>query len=106
MTQGENSAGPTELNILSRYNPRNLAFWILGKTIKWGYGSGLSTSRFLDNYPHLPSKKLKSVTATVRMFDFNEARAAVEAEGVYIGGWSLKQAIMPSKKANGTERDP
>lgn len=33
------------------------------------------------------------------MFGFQEARAAVEAEGVYIGGWSLKQAVVPEKNA-------
>lgn len=29
---------------------------------------------------------------------FNEDRAAVEAEGVYIGGWSLKRAFIPKKR--------
>ena len=27
------------------------------------------------------------------MLGFDKARAAVEAEGVYVGGWSLKQAF-------------
>lgn len=31
------------------------------------------------------------------MFDFNKKRAEVEAEGVFIGGWSLKKAIKPTK---------
>ena len=33
------------------------------------------------------------------MFGFNEARAAVEAEGVYVGGWSLKNAVTRQKDA-------
>jgi hypothetical protein len=33
------------------------------------------------------------------MFGFSEARAAVEAEGVYIGGWSLKNAVTRQKDA-------
>jgi hypothetical protein len=33
------------------------------------------------------------------MFNFSEARAAVEKEGVYIGGWSLKQAFVPRRDA-------
>lgn len=31
------------------------------------------------------------------MFGLDKARAAVESEGVYIGGWSLRQAIWPKK---------
>lgn len=31
------------------------------------------------------------------MFDLNAARAAVHAEGVFIGGWSLKKAFVPDK---------
>lgn len=38
------------------------------------------------------------------MFNFKQARTEVESEGVYIGGWSLKQAIWPSKKAGHGER--
>ncbi|KAK3628525.1 hypothetical protein LTR56_018570 [Elasticomyces elasticus] len=34
------------------------------------------------------------------MFNFGAARAAVQAEGVYIGGWSIKQALV----ANNAER--
>ena len=37
------------------------------------------------------------------MFGFDEARSAVEAEGVYIGGWSLKQAVIPEKHAAQTK---
>jgi hypothetical protein len=33
------------------------------------------------------------------MFGFSEARAAVEAEGVYIGGWSFKNAVTRQKDA-------
>ncbi|KAK5175461.1 uncharacterized protein LTR77_000600 [Saxophila tyrrhenica] len=31
---------------------------------------------------------------------FKDSRAAVEAEGVYIGGWSLKNAFVPKKHAD------
>lgn len=31
------------------------------------------------------------------MFGFSEARAAIEAEGVYIGSWSLKNAVTRQK---------
>jgi hypothetical protein len=38
------------------------------------------------------------------MFKLNQARAAIESEGVYIGGWDIKQAIWPSKNArNGND---
>lgn len=30
--------------------------------------------------------------------DFARARREVEAEGVYIGGWGIKNAIIPRKK--------
>jgi hypothetical protein len=33
------------------------------------------------------------------MFKLNQARTAIESEGVYIGGWDIKQAIWPRKKA-------
>jgi hypothetical protein len=32
------------------------------------------------------------------MFKLNQARTAIESEGVYIGGWDIKQAIWPRKK--------
>jgi len=31
------------------------------------------------------------------MANFQRSRAAVEAEGVFIGGWSIKQAFVPTK---------
>lgn len=31
-------------------------------------------------------------------FDFKRRRAEVEAEGVYIGGWNIKNAIIPQKQ--------
>lgn len=39
--------------------------------------------------------KTPSSTPVIVMFD--EARRAVEAEGVYIGGWSIKNAFVPDK---------
>ena len=37
----------------------------------------------------------------LNMFGFGEARAAVESEGVYIGGWSIKQAARLRQKDAG-----
>jgi hypothetical protein len=34
---------------------------------------------------------------TFIMFGFQEKRAAVEAEGVFIGGWSIRKAIAPTR---------
>lgn len=31
------------------------------------------------------------------MANFQRSRAAVETEGVFIGGWSIKQAFVPTK---------
>lgn len=36
--------------------------------------------------------------------DFKRARAEAEAEGVYIGGWGIKNAIVP-RKHGGTSID-
>jgi hypothetical protein len=33
----------------------------------------------------------------VIMFGFQQKRAAVEAEGVFIGGWSIRKAIAPTR---------
>jgi hypothetical protein len=32
------------------------------------------------------------------MFNLNHARAEVESEGVYIGGWSIKKALFTSRR--------
>lgn len=34
------------------------------------------------------------------MFGFGDARAAVEAEGVYVGGWSIKDTFVRQKDAS------
>ncbi|ETN40918.1 uncharacterized protein HMPREF1541_05198 [Cyphellophora europaea CBS 101466] len=36
-------------------------------------------------------------------FDFKQARREVEAEGVYIGGWGIKEAIIPRKYGDASQ---